>query len=85
MFAGTRFFQGTTLGLELVKEISKETCAIAKYAKVLKCIIANDMENKVATDKVIQDELRALKEKIQAITECQEEIIPKHIQGISYR
>lgn len=81
--AGTLICQCTSLGLELVNEIHKDASVLAKYAKVLKCILETDMENKAAVEKVILDDLGNIKEKIKDITKCQEEIIPKHILGIS--
>lgn len=83
LIAGTRICQCTPLGLELVNEIRKDTSVLAKYAKVLKCKLENDMENKAAVEKVILEESGKMKEKIKDITQCQEEIIPKHIRGIS--
>ncbi|XP_052081298.1 uncharacterized protein LOC127719309 [Mytilus californianus] len=76
----TKFLKGTILGLELIKEIRQETSVLAKYAKVLKFILENEIEKRDATDKVIQDELMTLNEKIKDINQRQEEIIPKHIR-----
>ncbi|XP_063432909.1 ankyrin repeat and KH domain-containing protein 1-like [Mytilus trossulus] len=77
---GTLICQCTPLGLELVNEIHKDTSVLAKYAKVLKCILETDMENKAAVEKVILDDLGNIKEKIKDITQYQEEIIPKRIR-----
>ncbi|CAC5396491.1 ANKRD17 [Mytilus coruscus] len=75
-----QFLKGTILGLELVKEIRQETSVLAKYAKVLKFNLEDEIEKRAAADKVIQDELMTLKEKIKDIDQRQEEIIPKHIR-----
>lgn len=84
LFADTQFLKSTLLGLELVKEICQETSVLAKYAKILKFNLENEIEKRAAADKVIQDELMTLNEKIKDITQRQEEIIPKHIRGIRY-
>lgn len=83
LLVGPRSF-GATLNLELFKEIRQENSVIAKYVKILKFNLENEIQNKAADDKVIQNDLRILKEKVKDITQHQEEIVPKHIRGIRY-
>lgn len=84
LFADTQFLKGTLLGLELVKEIRQDTSILAKYANILKFNLENESEKRSAADKVIQDELITLNERIKNIIQRQEEIIPKHIRGMRY-
>ncbi|CAG2248830.1 unnamed protein product [Mytilus edulis] len=64
----TQFLKGTLLGLELVKEIRQDTSILAKYANILKFNLENESEKRSAADKVIQDELITLNERIKTLS-----------------
>lgn len=81
LLSGLNLLKGTTLGLELVNDICRQTGVLAKYAKVLKNYLQNEIEKRAAADNMLKEELRKLKEEIKDIGRHQDEIIPKHIRG----